>query len=94
MPQLKIPHAATMIEDPLCHSEDLVGQMVKNLPAMQETRVQSLGREIPWRMEWLPTPAFLHGKSHGQRGYSPWGHKESDMTQRLTQDPGAAKVIN
>ena len=47
MPQLKIPHAATMIEDPLCHSEDLVGQMVKNLPAMQETRVQSLGREDP-----------------------------------------------
>ena len=47
MPQLEIPHAATMIEDPLCHSEDLVGQMVKNLPAMQETRVQSLGREDP-----------------------------------------------
>ena len=28
--------------------------------------------------EWLPTPVFLPGKSHGQRclvGYSPWGCK-------------------
>ena len=40
-------------------------------------------RKIPWRREWLPTPVFLPGKSHGQRslvGYSPWGHKESDTT--------------
>ena len=32
-----------------------------------------------------PTPVFLSGKSHGLRslvGYSPWGHKESDMTER------------
>ena len=32
------------------------------------------------------TPVFLPGKSHGQRslvGYSPWGPKESDMTERL-----------
>ena len=31
--------------------------------------------KIPWRREWQPTPAFLPGKSHGQRslaGYSPW----------------------
>ena len=37
----------------------------------------------PWRREWLPTPVFLPGKSHGQRslvGYSPWGHKESYIT--------------
>ncbi|CAI9167133.1 unnamed protein product, partial [Rangifer tarandus platyrhynchus] len=38
----------------------LVAQTVKNLPAMQETRVQSLvnpwvGR-IPWKREWQPTP--------------------------------------
>ena len=34
--------------------------------------------------KWQPTPVFLPGKSHGQRslvGYSPWGHKESDMTE-------------
>ena len=43
-------------------------------------------RKIPWRREWLPTPVFFPGKCHGQRslvGYSPWGHKESDMTKRL-----------
>ena len=34
--------------------------------------------KIPWRMSWQPSPAFLSGKSHGQRslvGYSPWGLK-------------------
>ena len=55
----------------------MVAQMVKNLPAMQETRVPSLGWEDPWRQEWQPTPVFLSGKFHGHRslaGYSPWGH--------------------
>ena len=58
--------------------------MVKNLCAKQETQVQSLGQEDPWRREWLPTPVFLLGKFHGQRrlaGYSPWGRKESDTTE-------------
>ena len=58
--------------------------MVKNLPAVQETSVQSLVRKIPWRREWQPTPVFLPGEFHGQRslvGYSPWGHKELDMTE-------------
>ena len=44
-------------------------------------------RTIPWRKTWLPTPVLLPGKFHGQRslgGYSPWGWKESDMTERLT----------
>ena len=44
-------------------------------------------RKIPWRREWLPTPAFLPGEFHGQRrlvGYSPWGRKKSDTTERLT----------
>ena len=40
--------------------------------------------KIPWRRKWQPTPVFLPGESHGRRslvGYiSPWGHKESDMT--------------
>ena len=41
-------------------------------------------RKIPWRRVWQPTTVFLPGESHGQRsltGYSPWGHKESDMTE-------------
>ena len=36
--------------------------------------------------KWQPTPVRLPGKSHGQRslgGFSPWGHKESDKTERL-----------
>ena len=44
-------------------------------------------RKIRWRRAWKPTPVFLPGESHGQRslvGYSPWGHKESDMTEQLT----------
>ena len=42
--------------------------------------------KIPWRREWLPTPVFLPREFHEQRGvvgYSPWGHKESDTTERL-----------
>ena len=61
--------------------------MVKNLPVMQETWVRFLGWEDSWRREWQPTPAFLLGEFHGQRslvGYSPWGHKESDTTERLS----------
>ena len=65
----------------------LVAQMVKNLLAMQETWVRSLGWEDPQRREWLSTPVFLPGESHGQRSlasYSQWGHKESDTTEWLT----------
>ena len=43
--------------------------------------------KIPWRREWQPTLVFLPGEFHGQRslvGYSPWGCKESDMTERLS----------
>ena len=43
--------------------------------------------KIPWRREWQPTLVFLPGKSHGQRslaGYSPWGRKKSDTTEKLT----------
>ena len=43
--------------------------------------------KIPWRRKWQLTPVFLTGKSHWQRslvGYSPWGCKESDMTERLS----------
>ena len=64
----------------------LVPPMVKRLPIMQETWVQSLGQKIPWRRIWQPIPVLLPGKSHGWRSlvaYSPWGRKESDRTERL-----------
>ena len=63
-----------------------VAQRLKHLPAMQEAWVRSLGQEDPWRWKWQPTPVFLPGESHGRKslvGYSPKGHKESDMTERL-----------
>ena len=62
-------------------------QVVKNPPAMQETQVQSLGREDPlengmaihssvlaWGIPWTEEPA----------GYSPWGRKELDTTEQLS----------
>ena len=65
---------------------DTVAQLVKNLPAVQEPRVRSLGWEDPWRRKWQLTPVSLPGKSHGQKslvGCSPWGHKESGTTEWL-----------
>ena len=59
-----------------------MAQMVENLPSMEEIQVLSLGPEDPWRKEWLPIPVFLPGEFHGL--YSPWSHKELDMTERLS----------
>ena len=56
-----------------------MAQLVKNLPAMQETWVQSLVWNIPWRREQLHTSVFQPGEFYGC--YRPWGHKESDMTE-------------
>ena len=36
--------------------DSLVAQMVKNLPGMWETWVQSWVRKIPWRKKWQPLP--------------------------------------
>ena len=61
----------------------LVAQMVKNLPAVQETQVQSLGQEDPLEEEMATHSNILARKSCGQRsmvGHSPWGCKESDTT--------------
>ena len=43
-------------------------------------------RKIAWKRKGQPTPVLLPGKSYGQRSlavYSPWGHKELDMTLQL-----------
>ena len=69
--------------------------MVKNLPAMQETGVRPLGWEDPlekvmashssilaWRISWMEEPG----------GLSPWGHKESDMTEQLTHTHTSLKL--
>ena len=56
-----------------------MAQTVKNLPAMQETRIQSLSQEDLLENGLATTPVFLTGESPGQKslaGYSLWGHKE------------------
>ena len=68
-----------------------MAQMVKNMPAMWETRVQSLGWEDPLEKEWQPTPIFLHGESHGQRSLERYDSevcKELDVT-----DVTSGKVV-
>ena len=54
------------------------GSVVKTLPAMQETQVQSLGWDDPLKKEMATHSSILPEKSYGQRGlagYSPRGHK-------------------
>ena len=62
--------------------------MVKNLPAMQEIWVRSLGWEDPLEKEMaIHSSIFLPGKPFGQRSlesYNPQGRKELDSTERLT----------
>ena len=61
-----------------------MAQMVKNLPQCRRPRFDPWIGQITWRRKWQPTPVFLPGEFHGQRsleGYSPWGRKESDMTE-------------
>ena len=68
----------------LIKGSSLVVQIVKNLSAIQETWVESLGWEDPLEKEMAPAPVFFPEKSYGQRslvGYSPRNHKESGMTE-------------
>ena len=60
----------------------LVAQLVKNLPAMQETWVRSMGWIDPLENGTAPTAVIRPGEYHG--AYSPWGRKESDTTATLT----------
>ena len=62
--------------------------MVKNLPIMHETQVQSLAWEDPLEKGMtLPTPVFLPGEFNEERslvGYSSWGHKKLDTSEQPT----------
>ena len=84
------------------HWASLAAQTVKSLLAMRETRVWFLGWEdslekgmathssiLAWRIPWTEEPNRL---------YSPWGHKESDTTEWLTQTfkvygPGTSLMV-
>ena len=61
-----------------------VAQMVKNLPAVQEAQVQSLGQEVALEKRMTTHPVLLPREAHGQRslaGYRPWVCKESIATE-------------
>ena len=61
-----------------------VTQTIKNLSAMQGTRVQSLSREDSLKKSIATHSSILAWRIQGQRSlvsYSPWGHKESDPTE-------------
>ena len=50
-----------------------------------------------WRRKWQPTPVILPGEFHEQRslaGYSPWGCKESGMTEQLSLTHSNYRMIN
>ena len=64
----------------LCSS--LLAQLVKDLPATQETLVQFLGREDLLEKDRLSTPVSWPGECYGL--CSPWGHKELGTTERLS----------
>ena len=57
-----------------------MAQVVKNVPATWETRFPSLGQEDPLEEEMATHLSILAGLV----GYSPWGRRESDMTEQLT----------
>ena len=52
--------------------------------------------KVPWRRKWQPTPVCLPEKSCRQRslvGYSPWGRKESDVTERLSTQANFYNIL-
>ena len=61
----------------------------------RKCRIDPWVRQIPWRRKRQPTPGFLMGKFHGQRslvGYTPWGRKESYITERLSNNDGKRQI--
>ena len=61
-----------------------VAQWWKNLPAIRRHGFNPWVGKIPWRRKWQPTPIFLPGKS--LVGYSQWGRKDLDTTERLNNN--------
>ena len=57
------------------------GSASKECPQCRRPGFDPWVGKIPWRRERLPPPVFWPGEFHGL--YSPWGCKESDMTEQL-----------
>ena len=69
--------------------------MVKSLPAVQETRARSLRQEDPLEKGMAThssIPAWRIPRTEEPGGCSPWGHKESDTTERLTHTRSSEKL--
>ena len=62
----------------------LVVQVVKNLPAKQETQVRSLGWEDPLKKGKATHDSILASRIPWTVGVSPWGYKEVDTTEQLS----------
>ena len=71
-----VSHVALIFKEPICHCK---------CRRLKRRWLHPWVRKIPWRRRaQQPTPVFLPEESHGHRslaGYSPWVHKESDMTE-------------
>ena len=83
MPANKVP-ASTVAWASSTSGASVVAQMVKNLPAVQDTQVRTLGWEDPLEKGMATHSSILPGESHGPRslaGYSPWGRRESDTPE-------------
>ena len=78
---------AKLLKSPILHGSP-GGRAVKNLPAGAGDagggEFSPWVRKISWSKKWQPTPVFLPEKFHGKRSlgeYSPWGSRESNMTE-------------
>ena len=81
MKRIKLQAAAFILETHMLTGASLIAQLVKNPPAIQETLVRFLGWEDHLE-KGKATHSSRPGDFHGL--YSPWGHKELDMTERLS----------
>ena len=72
--------------DEFCRGKVHPKQLSNVYFALSQSGIGAWIGKIPWRRKWQPTPVLLPGESHGGRhlvGYSPWGRKEWDTTERL-----------
>ena len=82
------PHSSTLAQKiPWMEEPDRLQSMGLLTVWHDSATSLSLFTFMHWRRKWQPIPVLLPGKYHGQKslaGYSPWGCKESDTTERLS----------
>ena len=69
----------------------MIGQLVKNLSAMQETQFDSWVGKIPWRRDRLPTPVFLGFPGHSAGKESACNEGDLGSISGLGRSPGEGK---